>query len=228
MSETEEAKETTKPTAKASGAVQLNGLFLFKMGMSSVYSEAGEFIPVTVLKYEPLVISQIKTKESDGYEAVQVAGVPKKASRTTEAEKNHFKKSGFENGAKLIKEIRQSLPEGATVGQKIDIASLAKGDRVCVTARTKGRGFAGVHKRWKLGGGPESHGSGFHRIPGSVGNRTEPGRVMPGKKFPGHYGDETVSVKNLTVIDVVPEENAVLISGAIPGARNTLVQVMKA
>lgn len=217
----------TQNTAVGEGSVKLNGLYAYKVGMSSVHNEAGEIIPVTVLKYEPLVVSQIKTEESDGYSAVQVAGNPRRALRTTDAERGHLKKGGLENGAKLVAEIRQELPEGVQVGQKIALDSLVKGDTVKVSSRSRGRGFSGVQRRWNFAGGPGSHGSGFGRRPGSVGNRTEPGRVMPGKRFPGHFGDEMVTVKNLKVIDVIPEENVVILGGPVPGARNSLVKLMK-
>lgn len=207
--------------------VKLDGLFAFKMGMSSVYNEAGENIPVTVLKVGQWVISQIKTTERDGYTAIQVASDPKKASRTTKAEKGHFKKSGFENGAHFVKEIRQDIPEGIELGQKVSIESVAKGDVVSITAKSKGRGFSGSVKRFNFAGGPAAHGSKFHRQPGSSGNRTWPGRVMPGKKFPGQFGNENVTVRKVTVVDVIPEESVLLVKGAVPGAHNTLVKLMK-
>ncbi len=222
MSESVETQSENKTQG-----LQLSGLYAYKVGMSSFFNEAGEVVPVTVLKYEPMIVSQVKTVEKDGYSAVQLSARPKRASRTSDAEKGHLKGSGFENGAMLTKEVRQELPEGVAVGQKLSLESFAIGDLVKVTARTKGRGFAGVHKRWSFAGGPATHGSGFHRRPGSVGNRTWPGRVIPGKKLPGHYGDETVTVKNLKIIDVNLEDSVLLVSGAVPGARNTLVKLMK-
>lgn len=211
-----------------SGDVKLNAIFAVKVGMSQVYDEKGELIPVTVLKYETNVVSQVKTEEKDGYTAVQVALIPKRVTRTTESRKAHLKGAGFENGAMYVREIRQALPEGVAVGQKVSIDSIAKGDTVVLTSQSKGKGFAGSVKRWHLAGGPATHGSHFHRRPGSSGNRTWPGRVMPGKKFPGHLGAEATSVKNVQIVDVIPQENVVLVKGAVPGARNTLVTLMKA
>lgn len=214
-------------TAGAEG-VKLNGLFAHKMGMSSVYGDNGEFIPVTVLKMEPWVVSQVKTKEKDGYSAIQIASRPKKATNSSAAEKGHFNKAGFENGAQFVKEIRQDeLPAGAEVGARVSIESLVKGDVVRITSRSKGRGFAGSVKRHNFAGGPAAHGSKFHRQPGSSGNRTWPGRVMPGKKFPGHLGAETVTVKSVKVVDVLPEQGILLVKGPVPGARNTLVKLVK-
>jgi large subunit ribosomal protein L3 len=224
---TETQTEETKPEATKADGCQLDSIYAFKKGMTSYFTEAGESVAATVLKYEPLVISQLKTKEKDGYTAVQVSFMPKKSVRTAKSEKNHLKASGFENGAYHAREIRQELPETAQVGTKISLDSLKVGDLVKVTSRSKGRGFSGVVRRWGMAGGPETHGSGFHRRPGSIGNRTWPGRVMPGKKFPGHYGDETVTVKNLRVLDIIADENVIVVSGAIPGAENSLVQLTK-
>ena len=223
---TEGADGETQTTAGAAG-VKLTGLFAHKVGMSSVYGDNGESIPVTVLKMEPWIVSQIKTKETDGYTAIQIASRAKKAANSYNSEKGHLSKAGFENGAHFVKEIRQDLPEGIQVGQRVDIGSIAKGDVVRITSRSKGKGFAGSVKRWNFAGGPAAHGSKFHRQPGSSGNRTWPGRVMPGKKFPGHLGDETVTVKNVRVVEVLAEEGILLVKGPVPGARHTLVKLVK-
>lgn len=232
MSETNQSPGTggaegeSKATADASG-VKLNGLFAHKMGMSSVYGDNGESTPVTVLKMEPWVVSQVKTKEKDGYAAVQIASRPKKAINSSKAEKGHLKQAGFENGAHYVKEIRTENTDGVQVGARVDIATLAKGDVVRITSTSKGKGFQGSIRRWNFAGGPAAHGSKFHRQPGSSGNRTWPGRVMPGKKFPGHLGAETVTVKNVRVVDVLPEQGILLVKGPVPGSRNTLVKLVK-
>lgn len=210
----------------SSGAVKLNGLYAFKEGMATVYNDKGEAVPVTVLRYEPWYVSQIKTQAKDGYDAIQIACRPLKKKNGSEAVRNHFKAAGFENGAQLAREVRQNL-DGVSVGAQVAIDSLAKGEFVKITGRSKGHGFAGSVKRWSFAGGPMTHGSKFHRRPGSGGNRTWPGRVMPGKKFPGHYGDETVTVKNVEIVDVIPAENVVLVKGPVPGARNSLVQLVR-
>lgn len=220
-----EAENTTEQQQTESD-VKLNGLFAFKLGMSTLF-EDGQAIPVTVLKYRPWVVSQVKTQDKDGYSAVQVACGSKRASRTTGAQKSHLNKAGFENGAEFICEFRQDLPEGVEVGQKIDINSLAKGDTIKVTAKSKGRGFAGTMKRYDFGGGPATHGSGTHRRPGSIGNCKEPSRVMPGRKMPGQYGFVNMTTMNLKVVDVDPEEGVLYIKGSVPGSRNTLVKIVK-
>lgn len=214
--------------AQTNSNLNLNGLFAFKVGMSAVFNEAGERVPVTVLKYEPMVITQLKNGEKDGYASVQVAFVPDRASQTNKAAQTHLKAAGFENGAKFVREVRlEKAPEGAAVGQKVAIDSLKKGDVVKVTGRSRGRGFAGVVQRWNFNGGPASHGSGFHRKPGSVGNRTEPGRVMPGKRMAGHYGDETTTIRNIEIVDVMADEGVILVKGSVPGHRNSLIRLMK-
>lgn len=223
---TEGAEGHTQATAGAAG-VKLTGIYAHKVGMSSIYSDNGESIPVTVLKMEPWVVSQVKTKEKDGYAAVQIASRAKRAGNSSQAEKGHLSKAGFENGAYFVKEIRQDLPEGVQVGQRVSIESLAKGDVVRITSRSKGKGFAGSVKRHNFAGGPAAHGSKFHRQPGSSGNRTWPGRVMPGKRFPGHLGDDVVTVRNVKIVDVLPEEGVLLVKGPVPGSRHTLVKLVK-
>lgn len=220
--------ETNTAQANTNSELKLNGLFLFKEGMSTVYGETGEAIPVTVLRYESWTVSQVKTVEKDGYSAVQLACGEKSQKNTSKAEMGHFAKSGLAAGATYVKEIRQALPEGNLLGSKVSINSLTKGDTVNVSGVSKGHGFAGSVKRWGVAGGPASHGSKFHRRPGSSGNRTWPGRVMPGKKFPGHWGVEAVTVKNIEVVDIIEEHNVVLVKGPVPGARNSLVKLTRA
>ena len=214
-------------SSENTSGLKLNGLYAFKEGMATIYNDQGEAVPVTVLRYEPWVVSQVKTNEADGYEAVQLACAPKKAKNSTAAEKGHFSKAGLESGAKFVKEMRQSLPADVAVGAQVSIDSLAKGDVVKITSKSKGRGFQGSVRRWNFAGGPASHGSKFHRRPGSSGNRTWPGRVMPGKKFPGHWGDETITVRNVEVVQVIPSENVLMVRGPVPGARNTLVKLVR-
>jgi large subunit ribosomal protein L3 len=207
--------------------LKLNGLYAFKEGMSTIYNEAGEAIPVTVLRYEPWYVSQLKTIENDGYQAIQVACKPQKAKNASMAQKKHLAKAGFENGASLVKEMRQDLPKDAVVGAMVSIESLSKGDIVRVTAKSKGHGFTSSIVRWNHAGGPATHGSKFHRRPGSSGNRTWPGRVMPGKKFPGHWGDETITVKNVEIVEVIASENVLMVKGPVPGARNSLIKLVR-
>ena len=220
--------QNTETQSPSSEGVKLNGLYAFKEGMATVYNDKGESVPVTVLRYETWKVSQIKTQEKDGYTAVQLAAVPKKTKNASEAEKTHLKAAGFESGAQYVRELRtDKLPDGLKLGDALSIDTLAKGDVVRITSTSKGRGFQGSVRRWNFNGGPATHGSKFHRRPGSSGNRTWPGRVMPGKKFPGHWGDETITVKNVVVVDVIPSEGVVLVKGPVPGSKNTLVKLVK-
>ncbi len=225
--ETTEEKTEVTSTSASGGAQKLGGIFAYKEGMSTIYNEAGEAIPVTVLRFEPSYISQIKTKENDGYEAVQIACLKEKKKLSNKAEQGHLSRASLDRPAKFIREIRQSVSDALSLGAEVSIDSVSKGDKVCLTARSKGRGFTSSIKRWNHAGGPASHGSKFHRRPGSSGNRTWPGRVMPGKKFPGHWGDETVTVKHVEIIDVIAAEKVVLVKGPVPGGRNTLVQLVR-
>ncbi|MEK6553722.1 MAG: 50S ribosomal protein L3 [Bdellovibrionota bacterium] len=217
--------ETTEQTQN-SGQLKLNTLFAFKMGMTSYVTGAGTLEAATILKFEPWVVSAIQTAEKNGYVAVKLACRPKRSKRTTKAEQNSLKSAGFENGAYFQREVRQTLPGDISVGQKVDIASLAAGDKVKVSATSKGKGFEGVVKRWGMAGGPQTHGSGFHRRPGSSGNRTWPGRVMPGKKFPGQLGNATVTSRS-QIVEINTEENVIVMRGSIPGAINSLVKLTK-
>lgn len=219
--------EKTENSNQAGNTVALNGLFAFKAGMSTLFSDKGEAIPVTVLKYEPWVVTQIKSKEKDGYTAVQLACKPQKLKNSQKSEIARMKAAGFETAASYVKELRQEVPAGLALGAVLSIESLKKGDVVKLTGTSKGHGFTGSQKRWNFAGGPAAHGSKFHRRPGSSGNRTWPGRVMPGKKFPGHYGDERVTVKSVEIVEVMPSENVVIVKGPVPGARHSLVQLVK-
>ncbi len=215
------------PEVEAPKGVELQGLYGFKMGMSSVYNEKGERIPVTVVQCEPWVITQIKTQEVDGYEALQVSYGAKKAKNCNLPEKGHFKKAGLTEGMKFSQEIRQSLPEGVKLGQEVSVNSVQEGEILKVSSLSKGRGFAGVVKRHGFAGGPASHGSHFGRRPGTIGMCTFPGRVMKGKKMPGQYGHKLKTIKGIEVLKVLPEKNAVLLKGSVPGSKNTLVKMMK-
>lgn len=223
----ETTTEESTQEATPSKTVALNGLYGFKVGMATVFSETGEQVPVTVLKVKPWTVTQVKTQEKDKYTAVQISLLDKAEKNTKSAEKGRIKTLGSKTGPALTREIRQELPEGVTVGQEVNVSTFEIGQKLKITAKSKGRGFAGAMKRWNFGGGPGAHGSTFHRQPGSVGNRTWPGRIIPGKKLPGHFGNETVTVKNVVVVDVQAEEGILLLKGPVPGARNGLVQLQK-
>ena len=203
----------------------LKGILGRKLRMTQVFGPLGAAIPVTAVECGPCYVIQIKTKEKDGYNAVQLGFLPKKESRVNKPMKGHFDKAGV-GYFYYLKEIRvDEIPEGLKVGDKITVDVFRVGEYVDVTGWSKGRGFTGVMKRWNFKGSAKwSHGTHeYFRHGGSIGSSTFPGRVFKGKKMPGRYGNERVTVQNLQVIDIRPEANIMFIKGAIPGPRNGLV-----
>lgn len=203
------------------------GLIARKMGMTQVFAEDGSAVPVTVLNVEPCKVILRKTAENDGYDAVQVGyGQPRK--HETRAVQGHYAKHGHEVMGGL-KEFRVTAGDAPEVGQHLDATMFQEGQKVDVSGTSKGRGFAGVMKRYNFGGGRASHGAEkVHRQMGSTGQCQDPGRVFPGKKMPGHYGNERKTIQNLEVIRVDVEANRILVKGAVPGPRGGLVEVRPA
>lgn len=200
------------------------GMIGKKIGMSQQYS-GGELIPVTVIQAGPCTVIQKKTMEKDGYEAVQLAFVEeKKKARVTKAAAGHFKKANVQPH-RFLREFRTGEFEQ---GQVITLDLFKKGELISVSGVSKGKGFAGVMKRHKFAGGPGGHGSMFNRAPGSIGASAYPSRVWPGKKLPGHMGAINVTVKNIEVVDVRPDQNLLFVRGAVPGGDNGLVLLYKA
>jgi large subunit ribosomal protein L3 len=201
------------------------GLLGKKIGMTRVYSEQGQAIPVTVIEAGPCVVLQKKTETRDGYSAIQVGFDPKKESRINKPQTGHFKASG-KGGFYHIKEFRVVDPDAYELGQEIQLAELIKiGDEVHISGKSKGRGFQGVIKRYGFKGGRKTHGSMFHRRPGSIGCSATPSRVVKGKKMPGRMGNDLLTKKNLTVVDVRADENILLVKGSVPGAKQGLLQI---
>lgn len=200
-----------------------------KIGMTQIFKENGDVVPATVLKAGPCVVVQRKTAAKDGYEAVQLGLVevpgPK---RVTKALEGHFKKGGA-NPVRFLREVR--LKDGnaeVKAGDKVLVEQFAVDEFVDVTGVSKGRGFAGFHKRHHFGGGGAAHGSMFHRAPGSIGASAFPSRVMKGMRAAGHMGVDRVTVRNLKVVKVMPDENTLVVSGAVPGPKGAYVVVRKA
>ena len=212
-----------------------------KVGMTQIWNDQGQLIPVTVLAAGPCDVLQVKTVENDGYEAVQVGfgekkekvvtkdGSGKKVIRNahgaTKAEVGHVKKAGT-TPKQFIKEFRFDNVADYTVGEStITVDIFAEGDKVDVTARSNGKGYAGGLKRHGLKSGPSGHGSKYHRHAGSNGSATTPGRVMKGKKMPGHMGCEQVTVQNLEIVKVDAENSVILVKGSVPGPKKSLVVI---
>jgi large subunit ribosomal protein L3 len=199
------------------------GIIGKKLGMSQIF-DGREVIPVTVIQAGPCKVVQKKTAEKDGYEALQLAfEEERKQGRVTKAMAGHFKKAQVA----AHRHLREVKMTGFEQGQDVKVDIFQKGDIVKVTGISKGKGFAGVMKRHNFRGGPGGHGSMFNRAPGSIGASAYPSRVLPGKKLPGHMGDVTVSVKNIKVVEVRPEQNLLLVRGAVPGGENALVMITK-
>ncbi|WP_121988738.1 50S ribosomal protein L3 [Nitrospira lenta] len=200
-----------------------NGLLGKKLGMTQVFDET-RLTPVTVIEAGPCRVVTIKTKERDGYEAVQLSYGEVKERKLSKAELGHLKKQQ----APATRVLREFEKVGdVTVGDSVTVGMFKKGDWVDVVGVSKGKGFQGVVKRHNYAGGPESHGSMFHRHPGSMGASSYPSRVWKGKTLPGHMGAERVTVQRLKVVDSRPEENLLFVRGAIPGATNGLIVVRK-
>ena len=196
-----------------------------KIGMTQIFDAAGKVIPVTVIEAGPCPVVQKKTVEVDGYEAVQVGFGEKKEKRSNKAEMGHFKKAGV-SVRKVLKELRLADISALNVGDEIKCDVFAEGDRVDVTGTSKGKGYAGVIKRWGTHRLKETHGTGpVHRHPGSMGACSTPSRVMKGKKLPGHMGAERVTVQNLDVVRIDTERNLILVKGAVPGPRGGIVTI---
>lgn len=200
-----------------------NGLLGKKLGMTQVFDES-RLTPVTVIEAGPCRVITVRTKDRDGYEAVQLSYGEVKERKLSKAELGHLKKQQ----APATRVLREFEKVGeATVGESVTVGMFKKGDWVDVVGVSKGKGFQGVVRRHNYGGGPESHGSMFHRHPGSMGASSYPSRVWKGKTLPGHMGAERVTVQRLKVVDSRPEENLLFVRGAIPGATNGLIVVRK-
>jgi len=200
------------------------GIIGKKIGMSQHYS-GGELIPVTVIQAGPCTVVQKKTTGKEGYDAVQLAfNEEKKKGRVTKAMAGHFQKANVQPH-RFLREFRTAEFEQ---GQTVTVDMFKIGERISVSGVSKGKGFAGVMKRHRFAGGPGGHGSMFNRAPGSIGASAYPSRVMPGKKLTGHMGDVNVTLKNIEVIDVRPDQNLLFVRGAVPGGENGLVLLYKA
>ena len=198
-----------------------------KLGMTQVWGEDDNIIPVTVIQAGPCVVSQVKTTETDGYEAVQIGFGDIKEKKVNKPMKGHFAKAGVAP-MRYLREVRVEDASEHSVGETVTVEAFADVEKVDVTGVSKGKGFAGVIKRHGFGGGPGAHGHHFHRAPGSVGMCAYPSRVFKGMRLPGHMGCDRVTVKNLSVVRVDAESNLMLVKGAVPGGKGALVQIRMA
>jgi len=205
----------------------MNGLIGKKIGMTSSFAPDGRLVPVTVVQVGPCVVTQVKTQEKDGYKAIQLGFDETPAEKLNKPISGHLKKA-TDKGYRVLKEFRaESVEEDVAPGSVVDLEIFSIGDKVTVTGTTKGRGFQGTIKRHGFSRGPETHGNRNHRKPGSIGNSAWPAKVIRGKRMPGHMGVDTETVKNLTVVDIKPKDNLLLLKGAVPGPKTGIIKIFK-
>ena len=197
-----------------------------KLGMTRYFIEDGVSVPVTIIKAGPCVVIQKKSSEKNGYEAIQVGFETQDEKRINQPLKGHFKTAG-DLFFKYLTEIRVDNAEEFEIGQEIKSDIFEIGDMVQISGKSKGRGFSGVMKRWGFSGGRKTHGSRSHNVPGSIGMSATPSRVFKGKKLPGRMGTQKVTIKNLEILDMRPEQNVIALKGSVPGSRNSLVEITK-
>ena len=195
-----------------------------KVGMTQIFDDKGRVVPVTVIEAGPCVVAQVKSVETDGYNAIQLGFGDVKESKVNKPEKGHFAKANIAP-KKHLREFRVESVEGVTVGTEWTVTEFAEGDKLDIQGTSKGKGFQGVIKRHGQHRGPMGHGSMYHRRPGSMGPTSTPGRVFKGKKLPGHMGKVTVTIQNLDVIKVDADKNVVLVKGSVPGPKGAILKL---
>ena len=200
------------------------GLIGKKLGMTQIFDEQGKVIPVTVIEAGPCVVAQVKTVETDGYNAIQLGFGDVKESKVNKPEKGHFAKSKL-TPKKHLREFRLDSVENINVGDELKADTFTAGDQLDIQGTSKGKGFQGVIKRHGQSRGPMGHGSMYHRRPGSMGPTSTPGRVFKGKKLPGHMGSQTITIQNLEVVRVDLDKNVILVKGSVPGAKGAILKL---
>ncbi len=203
------------------------GLIGKKIGMTRIFDDAGAQIPVTVIEAGPCPVVQVRSKQGEGYDAIQLGFGAQKDKRASRAAMGHAAKAGLEAAPRILREFTTNNGEEYEVGQQLTVEQFEAGDRVKVTGNSKGRGFQGVMKRHGFAGRPASHGHSQPRTPGSMGPGTDPSRVIKGKKLPGRMGGTRTSIRNLQVVRVDGERNLLFVKGGVPGARNAYVLISK-
>ncbi|MGX7446539.1 50S ribosomal protein L3 [Dolosigranulum pigrum] len=203
------------------------GILGKKVGMTQVFTEGGELVPVTVIEAKPNVVLQVKTVETDGYNAVQLGFDDKRNVLSNQPEQGHVKKADT-SPKRFIREIRDAELGDVEVGSEITVETFKQGDIIDVTGTSKGKGFQGVIKRHNQSRGPETHGSRYHRRPGSMGQAADPARVFKGKKLPGRMGGQTTTIQNLEIVRVDADKNVILVKGNVPGPKKAMVEIRSA
>jgi len=201
------------------------GLLGNKIGMTQIFDESGNIIPVTILKVGPCIITQVKTTLNDGYNAIQVGYGNVSTKSLTQPQLGHLQKSNIQP-LKYLKEFRVDDPADFNVGQVLNVESFVAGQLINVTGKSIGKGFSGLQKRYNFARGPMTHGSKNHRSPGSIGMGTSPGRVLPGKKMAGQLGNKMANIKKLKIVQVNNDENILVVKGAVPGKPGNLLSIV--
>jgi large subunit ribosomal protein L3 len=201
------------------------GLLGNKIGMTQIFDESGNIIPVTILKVGPCIITQVKTTLNDGYNAIQVGYGNVSTKSLTQPQLGHLQKSNIQP-LKYLKEFRVNDPADFNVGQVLNVESFVAGQLINVTGKSIGKGFSGLQKRYNFTRGPMTHGSKNHRSPGSIGMGTSPGRVLPGKKMAGQLGNKMANIKKLKIVQVNNDENILVVKGAVPGKPGNLLSIV--
>lgn len=201
------------------------GLLGNKIGMTQIFDESGNIIPVTILKVGPCIITQVKTTLNDGYNAIQVGYGNVSTKALTQPQLGHLQKSNIQP-LKYLKEFRVNNPDDFNVGQVLNVESFVAGQLINVTGKSIGKGFSGLQKRHNFARGPMTHGSKNHRSPGSIGMGTSPGRVLPGKKMAGQLGNKMANIKKLKIVQVNNDENILVVKGAVPGKPGNLLSIV--
>ncbi|MFG1493260.1 50S ribosomal protein L3 [Halobacteriovorax sp. GFR7] len=221
MTEETQAVETT-------ATVSLNTIYGVKAGMTRIFDEAGNHVPVTVIKLIPNKVTQVKTLDRDGYEAYQVGYYEKREKLVNKPTQGHLKAANVENNFVKFAEVRTEGVDAANLGKDLSLESFEASTYVDVTGTSKGKGFQGQMKRHNFKGGPATHGSKFHRRGGSIGNRATPGKVWKNKRMPGHMGCDTKTIQNIKVVEVNQDKGYMLLKGSVPGSKNGFVRIAKA
>lgn len=226
MTEETQAVETT--ANESSSSLALNTIYGVKAGMTRIFDESGNHVPVTVIKLIPNKVTQVKTQDKDGYEAYQVGYYEKREKLVNKATKGHLKSANVENNFVRFAEVKSDNVDAANLGKELSVATFAPATFVDVTGTSKGKGFQGQMKRHNFKGGPATHGSKFHRRGGSIGNRATPGKVWKNKRMPGHMGCDTKTIQNIMVVEVNQDKGYMLLKGSVPGSKNGFVRIAKA
>ena len=201
------------------------GLLGNKIGMTQIFDETGNIIPVTILKVGPCIVTEVKTTEKNGYNSIQVGYGDVSSKSLTQSELGHLQKSNIQP-LKYLKEFRMNKESEFEIGQVLNVDSFEPGQLINIQGKTIGKGFSGLQKRHNFTRGPMTHGSKNHRAPGSIGMGTTPGRVLPGKKMAGQLGNKIITIKNLKVIQINSEENILVIKGSVPGKPGNLLSIV--